>query len=285
MLADSATLESDREKLNHICSPNGSDTYFNLITNEGRTLLGLLKTFPSCKCTLVQLLEHLPPIKPRPYSISSTLLLLNELKIIFSVVHHNDGTIGLCSGYLERIANTNQPQHINFYFRKPTKFRIPPQIAHPIIMIGPGTGVAPFIGFLQHRHQLLQQKTVPTFSKTWLFSGCRYRNRDELFANERELFLRSGVLTNVNFAFSRENDEKRYVQHDLVERGKEVFDWIMNEDAVIYVCGDGKNMAKDVKNSFVEVFAKYGGGKTAEEAEGFLRDLEKSERYLEDVWR
>lgn len=278
ILADSATSETDREKLNHICSPNGSEAYFNLITNEGGTLLDLLKTFPSCKCSLTQLLEHLPPMKPRPYSISSSPLLLGELKITFSVIYHEDGKIGLCTGYLERIAK-NCPTTIDFYFRKPTKFRLPQNKSTPLIMIGPGTGVSPFIGFLQHLH--LQEIH---HLRTWLFFGCRYNDRDYLYLSELENYLRCGVLSDKNVSFSREGKQKRYVQHDIEERGAQFFDWIVNDEAVIYVCGDGKNMARDVKKSVVEVFVKY-GKKTLEEAESFLKELESNARYIEDVWR
>lgn len=279
ILADSATSETDREKLNHICSQNGSKDYFNLIANEGRSLLGLLKTFPSCKCSLTQLLEHLLPMKPRPYSISSSPLLLGELRITFSVIHHDDGKIGLCTGYLERIAK-NCPAAIDFYFRKPNKFRLPQNKSTPLIMIGPGTGVAPFVGFLQHRQ--LQKNN--TDGQTWLFFGCRYSDRDYLYSNELEIFMRSGILSRINISFSREGKQKRYVQHDIEKRGAQFFDWVVNDEAVIYVCGDGKNMARDVKKTVVEVFVKC-GKKTVEEAEAFLRELENSGRYIEDVWR
>lgn len=281
ILADSATSETDRESLLYICSPNGSETYLKLISNEGKTLLGLLKKFSSCKNSLEQLLENLPAMKPRPYSISSSPLLTNELKIVFSVVYHNDGTEGLCTGYLEKI-NEKLPTSIDLYFRKPTKFRLPENNSTSIVMIGPGTGIAPFIGFLQHRYFLKTNEGL-CFGKSWLFFGCRYSARDYLFSRELNVFLRSNVLSKFNVSFSRENPKKRYVQHNIEEYRHEFFDWIENEDAVIYVCGDGKNMADDVKKTVINVYMEC-GRKTLEEAKEFLKNLQDCGRYIEDVW-
>lgn len=284
LLADSASTASDKEKLHYICSPNGSDAYFSLIANEGKSLLGLLKTFPSCRCPLARLLEHLPPIKPRPYSISSSPLISEKsIKFTFSVVHHDDGSEGVCSGYLARIAaDIAAQQLICFYFRKPTKFQLPHDDSAPIIMIGPGTGIAPFIGFLQHRY-ILKNNERAVFGKTWLFFGCRYSNRDYLYKNELEHFLRSEVLNELFVSFSREDDKKFYVQHNMEKQGSAFCDLVVNDNAVIYVCGDARNMMKDVKKAVVDIVVRC-GQKTRAEAETFVAELQRNGRYIEDAW-
>lgn len=284
ILRDSASSESDKEKLDHICSPNGSNAYFNLISNEGKDLLGLFKMFPSCRCPVARLLEHLPPIKPRPYSISSSPLIPDKsIKFTFSVVHHEDGSEGVCSGYLARIAEKIATrQYLCFYFRKPTKFQLPEDDSTPIIMIGPGTGIAPFIGFLQHRN-ILKNNEGAIFGKTWLFFGCRYSNRDYLFKNELEHYLRSGVLNELFVSFSRESDKKFYVQHNMEKQGSAFCDLVVNANAIIYVCGDAKNMMKDVKKVVVDIMVRH-GEKTRAEAETFIKELESNGKYIEDAW-
>lgn len=149
-------------------------------------------------------------------------------------------------------------------------------------MIGPGVGVAPFIGFLRHRY-LLKNNEGALFGKAWLFFGCRYADRDYVFRDELELFLRAGVLSEVFVSFSRETDRKCYVQHNIEERGKDFADLILNENASVYVCGDAKNMCRDVKNTVVNVLAK-GGNKTKEDVEIFVAELQKCGRYVEDAW-
>lgn len=246
--------------------------------------MNLLKAFPSCKCSVARLLEHLPPIKPRPYSISSSPLNYDNLKIVFSVVYRDDGLEGLCSSFLERTAQKCDEtlSFLRFYFRKSTFFHLPQDNSTPIVMIGPGTGIAPFISFLQHRH-ILKNSEDTFFGKAWLFFGCRYATKDFLFKNELELFLQSGVLNELFASFSREENEKSYVQHNIEKYGEGFVDWVVNESAVVYVCGDAKNMANDVRSTIIDILLKH-AGKTKEEAETFVTELQKNGRYIEDVW-
>lgn len=221
-------------------------------------------------------------MKPRPYSISSSPLLSDELSITFSVVHHDDGAKGLCSHYLEEIARNCASQPLlTFYFRKPTAFRFPSDNSKPLIMIGPGTGVAPFVAFLQQRY-LVQRNTGAVFGKTWLFFGCRYSDRDYLYKESLASFLECGILSELFTSFSRENKTKIYVQHNVEKHGKRFVE-LLNQNALVYVCGDVRNISKNVKDAVVSVLIKH-GSRSRKEAEDFVTQLKNEGRYVEDAW-
>lgn len=294
-LSEYATTVEDREKLNFLCSPAGSDEYIKLVTGHGKTLTELLEIFPSCKPPVVRLLEHLPAIKPRPYSISSSPLVPEELSITFTVVSFSSGLKGLCSGWLENIAThhissktemssnvAQELQKVPLYFRKSNQFSLPADPTIPIVMVGCGTGIAPYFGFLQHRDLLVKSNNI-ALGKAWLFFGCRYSERDFLYKDEIQDFLKSGALEQLHCAFSRENAVKVYIQHVLEQKGDELMDMILNCNAVMYVCGDAKNMVKNVRAAVVDILVKYASYDN-KSAENFILQLEKSGRYIEDTW-
>lgn len=278
--------EEDKERLSFICSPKGSSEYNKLITGKGKTVLGLLNTFSSCKPPIERLLEYLPSIKPRPYSISSSPLNYDkELCITFSVVEHDDGTKGLCTGYLQKLTNNTMLQKemcdkICFYFRKASNFCFPSNPV-PIIMLGPGTGISPFIGFLEHRNL---QREICKFGDWWLFFGCRYSDRDFLYKDNLEHYLRSGNLTKLFTAFSRESSEKVYVQHKIRGCGKEFVDMLYEQNAIVYVCGDAKDMASDVRETIIELLMQFVLPDRSS-AENYICLLEKNGRYIQEIWR
>lgn len=298
-LSQYASSQEEKEKLLLLCSQAGSDEYMKLLT-QGKTLIELLEMFPSCKPPVVRLLEYLPSIKPRPYSISSSPLIHDELWITFSVVTCNNGQKGLCSGWLETIAtqylssqkNSNEEEtnvsrvelpKVPFYFRKPSQFHLPLKPTTPIVMVGCGTGIAPFFGFLQHRDLLLKTTDSITFGAAFLFFGCRYADRDFLYADEIEMFLNTGALKKLHTAFSREIAGKKiYVQHLLQKNGDELIN-ILNKKGVLYVCGDAKNMAKDVRAAIVEILIKC-ASHSAESANCYVEELERNGRYIQDIW-
>lgn len=300
ILSEYASVREDKEKLLFLCSPSGSNEYMQLLTQR-KTLIDLLEMFPSCKPPIERLLEHLPSIKPRPYSISSSPLLSDELWITFSVVTFDNGQKGLCSEWLQQIAsqyissqtNLSVEQNvcnssvcslpkIPFYFRKPNQFTLPSDVTIPIVMIACGTGIAPFLGFLQHRDLRIKTGEAITFGDASLFFGCRYANRDFLYKEELEGFLKSGALKKLHTAFSREKVEKVYVQHLLQQNGDELVN-IFNKKGILYVCGEAKNMARDVRAAVIDILIKY-ALYSREAANSFVEQLEKDERYIQDIW-
>ena len=156
-------------------------------------------------------------------------------------------------------------------------FRLPaPEENTPIIMIGPGTGIAPFRAFLQER------SATSAAGKAWLFFGEIHRDTCFFYEGEWNAWLEDGTLTKLTTAFSRDQDHKIYVHHRLLEEGAEVWQWL-EEGAIIYVCGDAERMAPDVDKALHEVIEKH-GGKTAEEAAAYVEEMRAEKRYRRDVY-
>ncbi|KAM4871260.1 methionine synthase reductase isoform X3 [Urocitellus parryii] len=173
--------------------------------------------------------------------------------------------------------------------RATNSFHLPADPSTPIIMVGPGTGVAPFIGFLQHRAKLQEQDPEGNFGAMWLFFGCRHKDRDYLFRDELRHFLQRGVLTHLKVSFSRdaalqeEEAPVKYVQDSLQLHGPQVARILLHEKGCLYVCGDAKNMAKDVNDALVEIISKEAGVDKLE-AMKTLATLKEEKRYLQDIW-
>jgi sulfite reductase (NADPH) flavoprotein alpha-component len=156
------------------------------------------------------------------------------------------------------------------------KFRLPADPNTPVIMIGPGTGIAPFRAFLEER------SASGARGKSWLFFGNQHFEYDFLYKDELSQFLDRGVLTKLELAFSRDSVEKVYVQHRMLEQGAEIWRWL-EEGAQIYVCGDAKRMAVDV-NRAIQTIANIHGGLSSEAAQQFTATLAKQGRYHKDVY-
>jgi len=146
----------------------------------------------------------------------------------------------------------------------------------PIIMIGPGTGVAPFRAFIEDR-----EETGAT-GKTWLFYGDRRFRTDFLYQTDWQRWLKSGVLTRMDVAFSRDTDKKVYVQHRMMEKSRELYEWL-EQGAYVYVCGDKQNMARDVHETLLKIIVQE-GGKSRAEAEAYMENLSAANRYQRDVY-
>lgn len=208
----------------------------------------------------------------------------------------------MCTGWLAELAEqsqamavtgcintfTERPQ-ISIFIRPSTSFHLPLDSSVPIILVGPGTGIAPYIGFLQHREMQRQQKKEGTFGDTWLFFGCRSHNKDYLFRDELRSFVKNGTLTHLKVCFSREalsttNEyAPKYVQEHLKMFSQDVVQILTKENGYIYVCGDAKNMAKDVNSVLTDILcAELCVDKL--EAMKILASLKDEKRYLQDIW-
>ncbi|KAM9337183.1 methionine synthase reductase [Symphorus nematophorus] len=305
-----------KRRLQELCSKQGSADYNLYVRDQSLSVLDLLTAFPSCLPPLSLLIEHLPKLQPRPYSAASSCLQHpGKLHFVFNVVEfpacsgRPAGRRGLCTGWLFDLINpvllfpgkaessgrAALPK-IHVSLRPNCSFRPPSDLSVPFIMVGPGTGVAPFIGFLQQREKQRQENPDATFGETWLFFGCRHRERDYLFREELEGFVSSGTLSHLKVSFSRDDqgDQEgegatnsaarcRYVQHNLLLNSQYITDILLKQNGCLYVCGDAKNMAKDVNDTLMEMI-KTELQVDQLEAMKRLAQLREEKRYLQDIW-
>ena len=271
-----------RSRLNISCLPERIiKQYAEIIdqpVNEIRiSLLDLLKTYPMPKPEkFIELIQILEPIAPRLYSISSSPS-AHEGEVHITVAndkffYKEEQRSGLCSDYLSRLPVDTG---LKFYVHKNNRFRLPAE-DKDIIMIGPGTGVAPFRSFVAER------EVTGSTGRNWLFFGDQHFTTDFLYQTEWQNWFSTGVLTNISLAFSRDQQDKKYVQHKIEERAKEFFEWLEN-GAYLYVCGAKEPMSVDVENKILEVIAEQ-GQLTDDGAFRYLDMLKEEGRYCKDVY-
>lgn len=245
---------------------------------EGRDLIDLLNDFATTELqpeNMYQLLRKLPP---REYSISSSYKATpDEVHITVGAVRYNahgrDRT-GVCSvQFAERI---QEGDTVPIYLKRTPNFKFPQNEETPVIMIGPGTGVAPFRSYMQEREELGFE------GHTWLFFGEQHFTTDFLYQTEWQEWLNDGTLSKLDVAFSRDTDQKVYVQHKITENSEQFNQWIEN-GAAIYVCGDESKMAKDVHQAIRNVLVKE-QNLSEEDAEEYLKQLKRDKRYQRDVY-
>ena len=286
VLAEHCSDAADKTSLLHLSSRGGKADYDTQIRGQGASLLTLLERFPSCKPPLAELLDALPPLAPRLYSITcAPEVSPTTASVAFSVVKYKvasgEERLGVATNWLDALTAT--PASVPVYIKPSLKFGLPEDASAPLIMIGPGTGVAPFRGFLQSRREAA--KNGVTLAETMLFFGCRKRDEDFLYDSDWEGFVADGALSKFVCAFSRETSEKVYVQHKLREHIDDVARLIAN-GAYIMVCGDGVGMAKDVHATLVEILVakRVFDVADAAAAESALAAFTKSGRYVRDIW-
>lgn len=285
MLLHYNSSENDKEQLMLITSPKETVRYIKFI-EKGRTIVDTLKVFKSSKPPIERIFEYLPPMKPRIYSISSSPLVANELSITFTVVYREDGIRGLCTSFLEKevknFLSGGPVKHIPFYFRRSSDFILSLDLTNlPVIMIGAGSGISPFIGFLQH----ICLQNLSNTQERWLFYGCRYSDRDFLYKDDIKNYLEQGTLTKFFPAFSRDCKTKQYVSDRIEENGREFVDMLVKRQARVYVCGDVKNMIPNVRETIVSVLVRWSEFNTLELAENFMLRLESTKQYVQEKWR
>ena len=242
----------------------------------GRELIDLFLEFPQAGMDAKSFVGLLRPMPPRLYSIASSLSAHpEEVHLTVAVVRYEGNgraRKGVCSSYLaERVGST-----IPCYLHPNKNFKLPVDSSTPIIMVGPGTGIAPFRAFIEER------KATGASGKNWLFFGDRSQSTDYLYQNEWETYQKDSILTDLDLAWSRDQDEKVYVQHKMLEKKEQLWSWL-GEGAVFYVCGDASRMAKDVDQALLTI-AKEEGSMSEEDASAWVKNLQKEKRYLKDVY-
>ena len=239
-------------------------------------VLDLLQAFPKTTISAQKLVENLTTLKPRLYSICSAQQKHpTEVHIVIASVQttHNDRLrLGACSS--NTCAHLKIGDSLNIFF-SPNKHFKPPTDNSPMIMIGPGTGVAPFRSFLELREILGHHKN-------WLFFGANSKEHSYLYQQELEDWEQKKVLK-LTSVFSEKRQHPYYVQHAIEVAAKEVWDWIKNQKASIYICGDAEYMATDVQETLTKLIAEH-GSMSLLEAQIYLKTLKKEKRFLLDIY-
>ncbi|MFB4160221.1 assimilatory sulfite reductase (NADPH) flavoprotein subunit [Geomicrobium sp. JSM 1781026] len=245
---------------------------------EGRDLVDFVQDYGPFTVSAPEFVGALRKIPPRLYSIANSQLANeDEVHLTVSAVRydaHDRSRAGVCS--VQCAERTGAGGSLPIFVQKNDNFRLPEDPETPIIMVGPGTGVAPYRSFLEEREERDAK------GKSWLFFGDQHFVDDFLYQLDWQRWLGDGVLTKMDVAFSRDTSEKIYVQHRMREKAKEMYAWI-EEGAVIYVCGDEKQMAQDVHTALIDIISEQGRFERAE-AESYVKQMQQEKRYQRDVY-
>lgn len=281
LLSTFSSNELEREKLAEFSSATGQDELHSYCNRPRRTALEVLADFPhtTAELRVDYLLDLFPEIQPRSFSIASSLKAHpNRIQILVAVVRYKTKLYkprrGLCSTWLASLDPSQEEVCVPLWLKKGS-LRFPIKKETPVIMVGPGTGVAPFRSALQER--IAEGKTANV-----LFFGCRSESKDFYFRTEWELMMKAEQLLLFS-AFSRDQEEKIYVQHRVKEKAALIWDLIINRMASFYIAGNAKEMPASVCDAVKEVFQQE-GGVSAEEAEEMLTAMEKTGRLQMETW-
>jgi sulfite reductase (NADPH) flavoprotein alpha-component len=269
LLAEISPDPAEKAKLGKMADGEGAD---------GFDVLAALQAFRHLAPAPYRLLEALDPLQPRLYSISSSPRAMpGKVSLTVDVVRYqveDRVRFGVASTFLAERVQEGDP--VRVYVQPAHGFALPKSGDVPIIMVGPGTGVAPFRAFLQER---LIDKAK---GGAWLFYGHQREACDFFYREEFEEFLAKGALTHLTTAWSRDRTPKTYVQDGMRQNGAQLWDWLQR-GAHFYVCGDAQRMAKDVETALADIVAEH-GGRSADEAGSFVAELKKTDRYQADVY-
>ncbi|MGG4198526.1 assimilatory sulfite reductase (NADPH) flavoprotein subunit [Peribacillus frigoritolerans] len=275
-LIEQAAQLSGNEDLKELLKPGNEERLKEY--REGRDLLDFVRDFGSWGESAQEFVSILRKMPARLYSIASSLSAYpDEVHLTIGAVRyesHCRERKGVCSILC---ADRLQPGDLlPIYIQHNQNFKQPKNPDTPIIMVGPGTGIAPFRSFIQDREESEAK------GKTWLFFGDQHFVTDFLYQTEWQKWLKTGVLTKMDVAFSRDTDEKVYVQDRMREQSGELYEWLQ-KGAAVYICGDEKNMAHDVHNTLIEIIEKEGNMSHAD-AQAYLEDMQQNKRYQRDVY-
>ena len=278
-----------REFLDAMAEHDAADQYLKELINSdvrteldkflwGREIIDFLLESPGVKFGAEEFVSLLKKLQPRLYSIASSLKAHpEEVHLTVDTVRyeiHGRKRKGVCSNFLAERAGKETP--VPVFIQVSRHFRVPENGDKPIIMVGPGTGIAPFRAFLEER------KATGAKGGNWLFFGAQKSSCDFFYQEELEGYQRDGVLTRLDTAFSRDQEYKIYVQTRMMENAKELWNWL-EQGAHFYVCGDASRMAKDVDKALHEI-VKIAGGRSAEAAGDYIQKLKSDKRYQRDVY-
>ena len=244
----------------------------------GAEVIDFLLEHPSVKFTSQEFVGLLTKLQPRLYSVASSLRVFpDQVHLIVDVVQYESrGRVrkGVASTFL---AERAEKVPVPIYPSSAKHFHMPEDQNLPLIMIGPGTGVAPFRAFLQER------QAIGAKGKNWLFFGAQREKCDYAYNEDWERFTRDGLLTRLDCAWSRDQAHKVYVQHKMLENAAEIWKWVDGEGAQFFVCGDARRMAKDVDAALRKIIQEE-GGRSVEEANAYVEKLKNDKRYKRDVY-
>ncbi|WHY74576.1 assimilatory sulfite reductase (NADPH) flavoprotein subunit [Fictibacillus enclensis] len=275
-LLQQAAQFTENEKLHEMLSAGHEEELKNYLS--GRDLLDLIQDFGPWAASPQDFVSMLRKMPARLYSIASSLEANpDEVHLTIGALRYESfgrNRNGVCSILC---AERLEPGHtLPVYIQHNQNFKLPENGETPIIMVGPGTGVAPFRAFMQEREERGAE------GESWMFFGDQHFVTDFLYQTEWQKWLKGGVLTKMDVAFSRDTEEKVYVQHRMLEQSKEFFQWL-EDGAVLYICGDEKNMAHDVHETLIDIIEKE-GNMTREQAEDYVARMQQEKRYQRDVY-
>ena len=301
LLADHCSEPSEKRTLTYFSSRGGKEAYQHEVLEHQPSLYDLLSRFSSCSPPLDALLDALPPLMPRLYSITTSFVdSPDKVQVALSVVRFRTrygSRAGVASTWLDRMtrhltrgeeerSSMGEIPRVEIFLKKSVDFKPPRDLSKPLIMVGPGTGIAPFRGFLQHRRAMRaaagQEGEVEGVGPSWLFFGCRREDEDYLYKSDIEGFTKDKTLTHLEVAFSRAQADKVYVQDLIKKKGAELASLIVDKGAYVFVCGDGAGMAKDVHAALLLAIKE--NGMEVEKAAQVLATMVQEKRYIRDVW-
>lgn len=272
-VAQHAAIAGSAE-LNRLLSPDHAPAFAKLLAEY--QVIDLLRAFPAA-WSADEFVAALRPLTPRLYSIASSQKAVGD-EAHLTVAHvaydaFGSAHWGAASNYLAR---TDEVGRVPVFVEHNDRFRVPRDGARDVVMIGPGTGVAPFRGFVQER------AATGAAGRNWLFFGNPHFRSDFLYQTEWQDALKKGALSRLDLAFSRDAAHKVYVQHRIHEHGRALWQWL-DGGAHLYVCGDATRMARDVHEALIAVAVAH-GGKNREDAEAYVNQLQQQGRYARDVY-